>query len=289
MRAGSRSRTSDWVAGLRALYSEAPAELAVLDDPIAERLLPAGLRWFVRGASRAPFGIRIAHRALGSLSLGLSFGVPLRTAAIDDAAHRSVDEGTRQLVLLGAGLDARAWRMPRLKDVTVFEIDHPDTQAYKREQTRDLLPLARDVRFCAIDFERDTIGQVLGAEGFATGEPAMWIWEGVTMYLTPESVSATLDALGEQAAVGSRVAITYLPTEYAAPWVRKVTEVGGRIIGEAVRCVLDPAELGAELRRRGFEVESDTSAIEWSERWPSKEAKRVRPFERLVVARRVDA
>jgi methyltransferase (TIGR00027 family) len=289
MRAGSRSRTSDWVAGLRALYSEAPSELAVLDDPIAERLLPTGLRWFVRGASRAPFGVRVAHRALGSLSLGLSFGVPLRTAAIDDAVHRSVDEGVRQLVLLGAGLDARAWRMPRLDDVTVFEIDHPDTQAYKRAQTLDLQPLARDVRFCAIDFERDTIGQVLGADGFARNEPAMWIWEGVTMYLTPESVTATLDAIGELAAVKSRVAITYLPTDYAAPWVRKVTEAGGRIIGEAVRCVLDPKELGVELRRRGFETESDTSAIEWSERWPSREAKRVRPFERLVVARRVDA
>jgi methyltransferase (TIGR00027 family) len=288
MRAGNRSRTSDWVAGLRALYTEAPAELAVLDDPIAERLLPTGLRWFVRGASRAPFGVRVAHRAIGSLSLGLSFGVPLRTAAIDDAVHRSVDEGVRQLVVLGAGLDARAWRMPRLRDVTVFEIDHPDTQVYKREQTQDLVPLARDVRFCAIDFERDTIGQVLGQAGFVQKEPAIWIWEGVTMYLTPESVTATLDAIGGLAAVSSRVAITYLPTDYAAPWVRTVTEVGGRLIGEAVRCVLDPRELAEELNQRGFLRENDTSAIEWSERWPDKDARRVRPFERLVVARRVE-
>ncbi len=289
MRAGSRSRTSDWVAGLRALYSEGPAPLAVVDDPIAERLLPRGLRWFVRGASSVPFGIQAAHRAIGSLSLGLSFGVPLRTAAIDDAVHRSVDEGIRQLVLLGAGLDARAWRMPRLKDVVVFEVDHPNTQTYKREQTRDLAPLAREVRFCAIDFERDTIGQVLGAQGFESAEPCMWIWEGVTMYLTLESVTATLAAVGELSAVGSRLSMTYLPWDYAPPWMRQVGEASARFIGEEIRCRQDPSELAERLAEQGFQVESDDDAIDWARRWPERDARRVRPFERLAVAQRVNA
>ena len=88
---------------LRALYTEAPPDLAVIDDPVAARLLPDGLGRLVRWTARLPFGTRVAHRALGALSLGLSFDVPLRSAAIDDVVRRAVAAGVRQLVLLGAG------------------------------------------------------------------------------------------------------------------------------------------------------------------------------------------
>lgn len=195
MRPGNRSRTSDWVAALRALYSEAPAELAIFDDAVAARLLPPGLGAMVRAATALPLGTRVAHRLIGAATRGLSYGVPLRTAAIDDAVTGAVKQGTRQLVLLGAGLDARAWRMPDLAEVTVFELDHPDTQAFKREGTRELRPLAREVRFCSIDFERQTIPDVLGEHDFDPKAPSVWVWEGVTMYLSLEAIEATLDAV----------------------------------------------------------------------------------------------
>jgi methyltransferase (TIGR00027 family) len=286
MRAGSRSRTSDWVAALRALYSEAPAELAVLDDAVAERLLPPGLRVLVRSAARLPLGTRALHRLIGAATQGLSYGVPLRTAAIDDAVRRSVAEGIRQLVLLGAGLDARAWRMPALAETKVFELDHPSTQAYKREHTRDLRPLARDVRFCAIDFEQQTIADVLEEQGFATGAPSVWVWEGVTMYLTQDAVEATLDAVRELSAPKSRLAMTYLPRRYAAPWIQTVSELGARLIGEELRALQDPDEVRRRLDSRGFSVESDEGARDWASRWPPAERDRVRDFERLAVARR---
>lgn len=286
MRPGNRSRTSDWVAALRALYSEAPPDLAIFDDAVASRLLPRGLGSVVRVATRAPFGTTIAHRLIGLATRGLSYGVPLRTAAIDDAVGDAVDAGVRQLVLLGAGLDARAWRMPRLSEVTVFELDHPDTQAYKREGTRGLAPLSREVRFCSIDFERQTIPDALGEHGFAPGEPSMWIWEGVTMYLTLDAVETTLDAVSSLSASGSRLAVTYLPRHYASPFLRSVGEIGARLIGEDIKCQQDAHELGDRLERRGFEVLQDDSALEWAERWPREEARRVSPFERLAVARK---
>lgn len=287
MRPGNRSRTSDWVAALRALYSEAPPDLAIFDDAVAARLLPRGLGALVRAATALPLGTRAAHRIIGAATRGLSYGVPLRTAAIDDAVGRAVGQGTRQLVLLGAGLDARAWRMPSLGEVTVFELDHPDTQAFKREGTQGLRPLAREVRFCSIDFERQTIPEALGEHDFDPKAPSVWVWEGVTMYLSLEAIDATLDAVAELAAPGSRLAMTYLPREYASPFLRTVGEVGAMWIGEALKSQQDAHELADRLEARGFEVEQDDSAIEWAERWPEREARRVAAFERLAVARRV--
>lgn len=128
MREGSRSLTSDWVAALRALYTEGPPELAVIDDPAALALLPTLLAAPLRVGTRLPYGARALHRVIGLATRGLSYGIPLRTAAIDEAVRRSVSEGIEQLVLLGAGLDARAWRMPELASITVYELDHPATQ-----------------------------------------------------------------------------------------------------------------------------------------------------------------
>jgi methyltransferase (TIGR00027 family) len=287
MKPGNRSKTSDWVAALRALYSEAPPDLALFDDGVAERLLPKGLGMLVRGATRVPFGTRAVHRLVGALTFGLSYGVPLRTAAIDAAVAGAVERGVDQLVLLGAGLDARAFRMPALAHVDVFELDHPDTQAYKRARVDGLSALARAVHFCAIDFERQTVAEALVPAGFDPKRRSIWIWEGVTMYLSLEAIDATLDALRELAAPGSWLIVTYLPRRYANGWLRAVGALGAALIGEDLRSQQDPGELAARVERSGFRVESDDSAVEWAERWPARDAARVRPYERLAVCVRV--
>jgi methyltransferase (TIGR00027 family) len=285
MREGSRSRTSDWVAALRALYSEGPPELAIMDDPAAVALIPPGLSRLVRTGVRLPLGARTLHRALGAATLGLTYGIPLRTAAIDAAVRQSVGEGIEQLVVLGAGLDARAWRMPELERVAVFELDHPATQAYKRERIGALSPLACSVHHVAIDFERDSIGSSLTAAGFAPERPSLWIWEGVTMYLTPDAIAATLDAITGLGAPGTRLAMTYIPPDYAGPVIRGIGQLGSRLIGETLRALLAPDEVSSALGRRGFLLESDESAPEWAARfWPHPDARRVRAYERLAIA-----
>jgi len=284
MRPGNRSLTSDWVAALRALYSETPPDLAIFDDGVAQRLLPSGLARTVRWLTALPMGPRLAHRFIGAATLGLSYGIPLRTAAIDEAVCDAVEEGARQLVLLGAGLDARAWRMPRLAGVTVYELDHPDTQVYKRERTAGLEPLAREVRFCAIDFERQSIAEALAEHAFEPSARSVWIWEGVTMYLTPDAIDATLGAVSALSAPASLLALTYLPRQYAPGWKQALGRGGGALIGEPLRGAQAPDELRGRLERHGFALESDDSAIEWAERWPERDARRVRPYERLAVA-----
>ena len=284
-----RSRTSDWVAVLRALYSEAPPDLAVIDDPVAARLLPDGLGALVRWTRRIPFGPRVAHRALGAFSLGLSFDVPLRSAAIDDVVRGAVKAGARQLVLLGAGLDARAWRMPELDQVTVFELDHPATGAFKQQRVVELVPLARRVCHVAIDFERQRIDQVLAAAGFEAARLSCFVWEGVSMYLSRPVLEKTLAEIAELSCPASMLAMTYIPPDYGSQALKAVAGSLARLIGEPVLGEIDPRTLGSKLTALGFRVESDDAAPDWARRyWPAREAKHIRAWERLLVAARGD-
>lgn len=283
MRDQHRSFTSDLVAALRAFYSEAPADLDVASDPVASSLLPLPLTLLVRALGR-PGVSRLAHHALGRASFGLSYGVPLRTAAIDAVLRSEVEAGCDQLVLLGAGLDARAFRLPELLRCAVYELDHPSTQAYKRLRVGSLEPLAASVSFCSIDFERQTIGEVIGEAGFATQRRSCWIWEGVTMYLTPGAIDATLDAVALYSAPGSTLCMTYVTPE--SGMVRRAGLVSVRKIREPILGALSQTEVRTRLERRGFSVLSDTDARDWARRfWPNT-PKSLRVWERLIVARR---
>ena len=256
-------------------------------DPFAARLLPLGLRSIVRAAGVAPGIAKLSHRVIGHLTLGVSTGVPLRTAAIDAVVRAAVADGASQLVLLGAGLDARAWRMPELRDVRVFELDHPATQAYKRERVAGLAVKSAEIRFCSLDFESRSISDALGDADFDGAAKTVWVWEGVTMYLTRPAYDASLDAIKELAAPGSHIAFTYVPPSYGNAVSRAIGDVAAKVIGEPLAGLIAKEDVADSLSTRGFEIESDDSAIEWAERfWPAGEQRIVRPYERLAVARR---
>ena len=127
----------------------------------------------------------------------------LRTSAIDAAVRDAVASGAKQLVILGAGYDGRAWRMPELAGVKVFEVDQPGTQTQKRARVKDLRPTAAAVEFVALNFERDSLNAALERAGHDPASPTCWIWEGVVMYLTREAMRATLKSVAERSAPGS--------------------------------------------------------------------------------------
>ena len=256
---GRASRTSEWVAAIRAIYSHVPVPLEVAWDPVAEQLLPATLRRMTRGVSATPWLARGTHRVLGLATRGVSYTVALRTRAIDDALRRALDAGVRQLVVLGAGLDARAWRLPELERTTVFELDHPATGADKRRRVSSLEPLAGRVEFAAIDFETERIDDVLSAAGFEIAQPSFWIWEGVTMYLPRVATEASLAAISRCAAPGSGFAITYIRDDYAPRWQRAFAERVGRLIGEPLKGTLPTSDCTRCSRPTGFSVVSDES------------------------------
>jgi methyltransferase (TIGR00027 family) len=283
-----RSKTSDWVAALRAIYSEVPQDMYTANDPFASRLLPLGLRSIVKAAGIAPSVAKLSHRVIGRLTLGVSAGVPLRTAAIDAVVRDAVADGASQLVLLGAGLDARAWRMPELSNASVFELDHPATQAYKRDRVAQLEAKSSDVRFGSLDFERRSIADALADTQFDTKAKSVWVWEGVTMYLTRPAYDASLDAMQALTAPGSRVAFTYVPPDYGNAVSRAVGDAAASFIGEPLAGLISERDVETSLASRGFRLESDDSAVEWSRRyWPENERRIARPYERLAVACRL--
>src|SRR4051794_21935265 len=108
-----------------------------------------------------------------------------RTVAIDDAVRARTNP---QLVILGAGLDGRPWRMSELSAAEVFEVDHPSSQADKMSRLGDLTPVTPALHFVPVDFTRDSLAALLASAHHDVTTPTTWVWEGVVPYLTPAEV-----------------------------------------------------------------------------------------------------
>lgn len=251
-------------------------------DPIAKHLLPIPSRWLLEAADANPVAATWAMKVAGLASFGLSHHLPFRTRAIDEALIDETRRGTRQVVLLGAGLDARAYRLDELAASDVYEVDFPSTQAYKRAATAGLRARARAVRYAAVDFRRDRLSDALVEAGFSVSAPAVFIWEGVTMYLDDRAIAATLDEVRGLAAVGSLLAVTYQTTTLDR--LRRLAGLVFRAIGEPLDHRIAPAELAALLGAHDFTVESDEGDPEWAARYHHNPI-RLPMTERLTLAR----
>jgi len=196
-----------------------------------------------------------------------------RTRLIDDWVTAAVSGGVQQVVILGAGFDSRAWRLPALAGIRVFELDHPATS---HEKHRRLITAGFDLSRiiqCAIDFDRETISGTLVRHGFDRQLRTAVIWEGVTNYLTANAVDAVLHWVGSLHA-GSTLAFTYVHSRVLSE--TNTIEGAKRILtavtnaGKAWTYGLDPAELSAHLQSCGLSVTEDLGADDYRHRyWPA--------------------
>jgi methyltransferase (TIGR00027 family) len=213
-----------------------------------------------------------------------------RTRFIDDAATMAA-VGADQAVILGAGFDARAYRLDALKSLRVFEVDHPSTSAAKRKSVEEALGRAPGhVRFVPVDFERESLAGAMKSAGYDRARRSLFIWEGVTNYLSEAAVDATLRWCAE-ARDGSVVIFTYVD--------RRVLESPGEFYGmAALRATLDaagerwtfglePERMSGYLAERGLELEADVAATEYRRRCYGDSAAAMRGYEfyRIAVAR----
>ena len=274
------------VAAFRAANSCAPSPLAIVDDPFAGRLIPRPLgRLASITRSRPRLGWAL-HRSLALLSAEMSTNLALRTAAIDDGIRETLARGVRQVVVLGSGLDARAWRMPELAPCSMFELDRPGAHAVKQRRLAGYPVRARRHRLVPIDFERQTIAEVLDGAGFDRSAPTVWLWEAVAVYLTPAAIERTFETVAALSAPGSTFMATYTPPNLGQgdrpTWHWRLA---ARIAGEPVRGEMATERLRASLSLHGFEVISDDTATQWAQRyWPASEHHHARGWERLVIA-----
>jgi len=165
-----------------------------------------------------------------------------------------------QFVILGAGFDTRALRLPRSAQVRSFEIDAPKTQAVKRETLKKAGIDATGVTFVAADFEMEDWLTKLVDAGFDAGKPTLFIWEGVMMYLDKEAVEATLRKIAGTAS-GSVVAFDFITTEPlesgALYW--RYARAGTAVAGEPLKFGVDSrpplrARLAALLQSCGLSL-----------------------------------
>lgn len=263
MRPGEPSRTAQWVAFLRGVaHHERPALVA---DPLAVELLTGGARALLRLADAAPPVTRAVMTISDVTSGGRSRFMSVRTRVLDDVVREARLAGIDQVVLLGAGLDARAWRLPELAGAEVWEVDHPDTQAFKQARLGPRAPLARAVHFVGVDFERDDLAARLRATPYDPSRPALVVWEGVVMYLTSEAIDATLGVLRGLLAPGSRLAVSYSRTAAAADaWTRRALGVVVAAAGETFRHHEEPATMRRRLEAAGYAVLWDRGHPDWA-------------------------
>jgi methyltransferase (TIGR00027 family) len=148
---------------------------------------------------------------MNRMAPGLIGAMAGRTRAIDDAVNEAVADGVGQAVILGAGLDTRAYRLPALRRIRVWELDLEEVQQSKVAALTTVLgaPVAT-VTYVPIDFARTPIADALGSAGFDAGRPTVVVWEGVSQYLSRSEADDTIGFAGALAA-GSRLAFTYVP------------------------------------------------------------------------------
>lgn len=153
------ANTANGAALMKATEAYTSPSLRLFDDALIARLLPAPARALLAiGPLRRWF-----VRTIGRSYRGLLGGFICRTRQFDDAARRAVREGVTSVVILGSGLDTRAYRLPELKGVPVFEADLPEVIEKKRAALARALATSDNVRFVTVDFEVDDVSERLAA------------------------------------------------------------------------------------------------------------------------------
>lgn len=227
-------------------------------DPHAEILLGQPLGAFLTLHRHALSITPLAHQAARWLSFGFADHLALRTFAIDRLIERGRREGITQCIILGAGLDARAYRFEALRGARVFEVDHPATQRHKLERAKALPPPLAELVHIAVDFERDDLVGSMIRGGFDPKERSIIVWEGVTMYLPLEAIRGSLAAIEELAAEGSLLTLSYSVPNPAGSRAGEFLREGlFRLIDEPMVSYFKREELAALLREFGFEVFRD--------------------------------
>src|SRR4051812_21728104 len=227
VRVTSASRTAVLVCQGRAA---AHGRLAVgrFDDPVAARLLTSDELIPVEQVRRGQRLSAPADRLRYEWVRACADVVVPRTVVID---HAVTAAGAPQLVVVGAGLDDRAWRLPVLARSTAYLVDHPASLADGERRTGDLEPVAARLVRVDADLARVDLAAALARTGHDPQTPTTWVWEGVVPYLTPEQVRTTLAAVSRRSAPGSTLIVNYQAPSLAATLGRPL----GRLIARLAR------------------------------------------------------
>ena len=217
---------------------------SILYDPFAMKILREDEKEVLQFANGHPLA-----------SIGRLF-TTARSRIAEDALSEAVEKGIRQIVILGAGLDTFALRSPHgARQVRIYEVDHPATQAWKRQRMAEAqIALPPWFVLVPVDFELDDLGEALAGASFQQNAPAFFSWLGVVPYLTQDAIGSTLDYIAS--IQNSEVVFDYMepPQAFSEEMRELVTQRTAQLekMDERWASRFDPAGMAAILRSHGF-------------------------------------
>ena len=243
-----RSRTAQGVAAERAVL----ADMGVLADPFARGMLTPSMAMIFWGVQHVPHVVRARWVTLA--------GLAARVLWFDAQVAKALDAGIEQIAVIGAGYDSRAWRFRR-DGVQFFELDHGGTQQDKLRRAPGSGPT-----YVEADLTTQGAAEALLEHGLDASRPALFVVEGVTMYLSEVVVRHQLGDLASSSAVGSRLAVDFYPPPNAGTSrnhrqlrLQRLARVGS---GEGFMLAIDRRSAVELVEHSGWAVKEETSVRE---------------------------
>lgn len=255
------SRTIEIPAIMRALHQSIDDDPKILTDPVAPRLIDVeDDRQWLAPLLNHPFAKQ--WRA----------GFALRSRYAEDCLEEAMRHGVQQYVILGAGLDTFAYRQSQPSDsFRIYELDHPLTQQRKRDRlNRAGIEIPSNLTFVAIDFEKTSIADALAINGFLFDAPALCSWMGVTQYLTPDAIDATLRFVLSLPRSSGIVFSFIIPQNAISGMESEAVELAAQRsaeVGEPWLSRFDIAEFAFKLGAMGFSTISHLTPAEAGKRY----------------------
>lgn len=276
MKEQSPSTTALVTARMRSIHTLADPK-PLLDDTWGEKFSPASdLASFGYGGKSVSTNESMTEESIDHLlrNSPAYANVILRSWYSEAALRKAISEGVGQYVLIGAGFDSYACRRAaEAKDLKIFEIDHPSTQALKKQRLIECgVPSDERLHFISADLGQESLESALSRSAFSPEEPAFLSWLGVTMYLSREANMATLESVARYFASGSQLVFSYVDQAIYESVPSGVAEdiaiLKQRVksVGEPFVSGFYPDTLEIELRAIGLELEEDIDDLQILER-----------------------
>jgi len=279
-------------AFLKAVEHFTEPEKRLFEDPYSYHFLPPMFQSMVY-LMRTKWFYSWMLQVREKTTPGVLGGIYCRTRYIDDAIRKAVADGFDAVVNLGAGYDTRALRIEELSKAQIFETDHPDVIAAKKELLNKKPLFFPDyLVLVPIDFEKQDLADEMKKAGYTADLKTLFILEGITQYISPEAFSKTLRFIASTAA-GSRVVFTYVLKDFIEKPERypenKNMIKQFKMAGVTDITGIDHLELEGMLLRNNLILKEDAGAEEYQKLYlePLNRKLNVMPIERIALAEKI--
>jgi len=285
------AETGSGPAVVVAIEQHFPEGARLIDDDLAGRILPAGMRfwvWLTRPSWMRDWMIGMSEKKTPDVWAIF----PCRKRYIEEKVAEAVVDQTEALVNLGAGFDTLAYRLDALADVPVWEVDQPVNIEAKRSGLEKVLgEVPAHVTLVSIDFDSEDLAGALASHGYALDKKTFFILEAVTQYLTEAGIQTTFDFLAK-APAGSRLAFTYVRKDFIeGKALNSLDDFHKRMVLKDKSWLfgIDPEDVADFLGGYGWRVLEHVGYEELAERYvkPTGRQLQATAIERVVYAEKM--